>query len=1121
MHKTIDLSHGIYLEIHVVGQCRLLTNRGDTIIIDRLASQKLLVYLILNRDSFRSRDTISGNLWPELHPTAQRVRLRKNLYYLNHALKRANPTQSYILKRNNHLAWSSEDTVWIDLPYFRDFLTTLQTRKIQRLSNTELQTIHQILDLTQSNTISFSEFDDWKLYFQLTCMHFVSLHERMLSESILEDTPHTTRVRELISDSTLDIAKYIDSLRVVNHSLYSDLVNISRISSDTHRPLPNTQSPRSLQYSDEFPTFLDHRYSLEYTSVKIALLTHSKQYISIIGESGTGKTRILSSIALWLQQDRAISVAYYMIEYIYPKDIPAQIDELKEKIIQDVSTARAGLLDQKQTILIFLDNCGLIDRLIPEICHTVNAIHKEARFIFSFTRNTSFVPTMPSHLIFIPPKGDESRTNPIREIQHNVASSHLLERISPIEEDILQSYAPILTLQDTVAWHDGIPETSSFISRNSSSRHSSTMSLLSWHYRRLSQVQQVCMRIASFFSGGITAVSLSYVYCTLHPSAPLPTDTAYNILHELEQNSFCYLSGMKIDESLKNRFVARPSIAKFSQGISARRGEITQLELSHLDYFINLCNSVRKESASESNLNWLSTLEEERVNLHQAMKFTIDSGDRKSALTLGGKLYPFWYLKGYTRAESTWLGRALALPGECDKCIEALATLGQSVLLIANSKLERSYLTVEESIRIARNCHKPAILIKALDTAIVVSRIQERLTRAEQFCIESIALQEKFGKKDDVSQTMVLLADIRISKGSILSAREILERIVEENQDSAFLGSEWDTTMLTLAQVQILMGQFADAKSILVDSIARAAIEEIPETLSNFQDCLARVEHQTGNFRRSEALFRDATISTRKSTNAVQSAITTSNSGELFLHYLDHDKAKLLLESSAKVYERLHSDGNLVQCSLKLIELYLYEEEFRNANQLLGKCMGLAMTSERLLLKGWILRAMGQISTIRNLITFANSCTLRSMRIFRLAHARPDICRCLEQACTPISRCSDFDLVAELIGTADAMREEMGYVRSPLDSHYLEEPKAKARRALGNEAFESARLRGYKRPEDATVTMALAFLRASGAEEAPVDEDGSIRWFENLELPKELSKTGNGLAPENRVERND
>ncbi|MBL1065383.1 BTAD domain-containing putative transcriptional regulator [Streptomyces sp. 7-21] len=399
--------------------------------------------------------------------------------------------------------------------------------------------------------------------------------------------------------------------------------------------------------------------------------------------------------------------------------------------------------------------------------------------------------------------------------------------------------------------------------RTAAPRHQTLRAVVAWSWELLSPDERRFAERLAVFAGSITPA-------TAAPVAGVSAVRALDLLVSLADKSLLQLAddaGDAAEDDEEPRFRMLETLREYGAERLAARGALRAARDAHAACFLALAEEAEPRLRGPDQVRWIMRLVAERDNVLAALRHAAAVGDAATAVRLGAALGLFWTMRGNHREAASWLGTALAVPGESPPGARLMCT----VYYVSNQgaggdprKSEESAAALRRTIAEARRAAPAGELARhpvlsvaesalalftgrgARDSALgeeavarqpdAWSRAMVRLLRGamcendgrpgEQRA-ELEAAAEGFRRVGDrwgLSMTLTSLGDLAARRGDLGAARAALEearRLLRELRAD----EDGSSTDIRLAAVRARQGESEAARARLRELTARAERE--------------------------------------------------------------------------------------------------------------------------------------------------------------------------------------------------------------------------------------------------------------------------------------------------------
>jgi predicted ATPase/DNA-binding CsgD family transcriptional regulator len=178
-------------------------------------------------------------------------------------------------------------------------------------------------------------------------------------------------------------------------------------------------------------------------------------------------------------------------------------------------------------------------------------------------------------------------------------------------------------------------------------RHQSLRVTMAWSYALLSTEEQAVFRRLGVFVGG----------CTLEAAtAVCMGDYVLDALESLVDKS---LLRSEPDTAGGMRLKMLETIRAFALEQLTASGEVDEVRARCAAYFVQFVGPL-SEDPDLPTVEWLDNMAAEHDNIRAVLRWSLDSGDGATALTIASAVHRFWWTRGYLSEGLQWLEEALA-----------------------------------------------------------------------------------------------------------------------------------------------------------------------------------------------------------------------------------------------------------------------------------------------------------------------------------------------------------------------------------------------------------------------------------------------------------------------------
>ncbi len=352
-------------------------------------------------------------------------------------------------------------------------------------------------------------------------------------------------------------------------------------------------------------------------------------------------------------------------------------------------------------------------------------------------------------------------------------------------------------------------------------------------------------------------------------------------------------------DSTVDRFVLLEPIREYALEQLATRGEIESIQRKHIQFYLELVQSVEAGWRTPKANEGVKRLSDELDNVRAALQWSIDNGSITLGLQLAGTLWHFWRVRGYIGEGRAWLAELLVQDAEetnPDADTARLSALYGAALLAADqhdfagaerlieqrmtllrvlgqrddeSNLRRNMalearavgeyqqatrLLEEMLARYRAQNNRGTLSTGGLGVALyllgLVMREQGEFARSEALFRECVDFHFEIGERTGAAQGLLGLSDIARDQGDVALTRSTCERSLAIFRE---FGTQWAIGfgLNNLAQAAFLEGDLTQAFAFSEESLS--LFRSLHADAS-----LAEVLLTTGHILRAQGLFAEA-----------------------------------------------------------------------------------------------------------------------------------------------------------------------------------------------------------------------------------------------------------------------
>ena len=568
----------------------------------------------------------------------------------------------------------------------------------------------------------------------------------------------------------------------------------------------------------------------------VQMLQDGARLLTLTGPGGTGKTRLALRVASDLLTEFAHGA--YFVDLAHVTDPAFVVPAIADTLGVTESTQRPlldSLVDQlgDRHLLLVLDNFeqvveagAAVERLIreaPQIRVLVTSrevLRREGEAEFA-------VPPLP-----VPEPG---QIGDLAAITRNEAVALFLDRASdvnpafeltadnaeavveicarldglPLAIELASSRIKLLTAQQIL---DRLGERLTIASRvaGAPDRQKTLRDAIEWSYELLDSHEQRLFQDLSVFRGGATLEAVE------EACAP-GTLAVLDVLASLIDKSLVRQVETDTGES---RYVMLETIREYGLDRLVESDREDDLARQHASHFLRLAEAAEPELVGPDGPRWLSRLNADHDNLRGALRWSLESGEVATGMTLAGALWRFWQQRSHFEEARGWLDRLTEHPAASDDTRARFAVFtglgGIAYWQGDYATAERAY---QEALKTARQLGDQRLIGQALTNASympVLARGDVAMSR--RLGEEAAEVFEELGDSDEANRLRGEAGYYSMMEGDLERAREILEPYYQRSMQSDDMLVR-SLAQHVLGQLERLSNNASRARALYCDSI--------------------------------------------------------------------------------------------------------------------------------------------------------------------------------------------------------------------------------------------------------------------------------------------------------------
>jgi predicted ATPase/class 3 adenylate cyclase len=854
-----------------------------------------------------------------------------------------------------------------------------------------------------------------------------------------------------------------------------------------HHDLPVEFPPlRSLQaFANNLPvqttSFIGREPEMEQVRSRLA----STRLLTLTGAGGCGKTRLALQVAaerveaypdgVWLVELAALSEGDLVAQSV------ASALGLREEPGRDLTETVTNNLRTKALLLI-LDNCEhlveacarLADTLL-RLCPAVKvlATSREALNIAGETTyrvpsllqpDPNNLPMLEKELVSALTEFDAVRLFLERATSHRAdfglnrqngrAVAEVCQRLDgiPLAIELAAARVKVLPVEQISQRLDNRFRLLTTGSRTALPRHQTLRALIDWSYELLTGAERSLLCRLSVFAGGWTLEAAESVCSDFGLQDP-PT-AIQNPKSKIQNEEVLDLLTSLVDKSLvmyeagnpQARYRLLETVRQYALERRIEAGEVASVRKRHHAYFLIWAETAKSQMTQGDKRAWLERVETEYDNLRAALTWCQEAQDAETELRLAGALGLFWRIRGYLAEGRNWLEWGLQRSSDIKTEARAATLREAGSLAISQGDFDAARSCYAESLAIEQaleDQHGIAASLRGLGEA---SNRQSDYSAARPYFEEALALYRQLADLQGIADELTDLGNLAWNLSDYATARALHEEalaIYRSTDNRLSVGN----TLTNLALAVRQQGEYALARTLLEESLVIRREFGESQGVGMALGALGTVAQKQGDFVAARTFHEEGLEIFRAAANKRGIANSLFDLGKVAWALSDDMRARAHWEAGLSLFRQI-KDRWGVAC---------------------------------------VLCYQGLMALQQSDVERARLCLAESLAIRHELGDKQGIAQSLEgfawlavhtETCDGSGERRDSDLAgqraARLLGSAEALHEQIGAPLSPHEQQHYDRLVAVVRSALEVETFAAAWAEGCDLPLEQAVQYALS-----------------------------------------------
>lgn len=589
--------------------------------------------------------------------------------------------------------------------------------------------------------------------------------------------------------------------------------------------------------------------------------------------------------------------------------------------------------------------------------------------------------------------------------------------------------------------------------------HRTLEASMDWSYELLSDPARRTLQRLSVFAASFSLEAAERV------NAPDGIDGAalLDLISELVDKSLVDIEAA----GGSSRFRLLETVRQYAGRKLAASGAETSVRNRHLDFFVELSEKAEPDLEGHGYAEWLKRLDPDLDNLRAALEWGAGSGRSDKALRIAASLWGFWSLRGHLRESLDRLAVLLDVPGLQDP-LRGKALVAGARIAVWLADLASALSFAKQALEIGRRTGHEHTIGRALTVVAFVEGFASAEKGASLFA-EAADVARKNRNPGVLAHALTQLGIYEVVSGELPKARSLLEEALSVTRESGNI-FELARTTSYLGWTALYQGCFDEAENLLRECF------EIGRVGGDWSWILARAFNGLaaswrGEYGRARELLDQAEALLPEVDSPFAEAMVHMTRGRAELAGGDLVPADEHADQAMGFFGPGGMKSMAAWCVSIRGEAALARGDLAAARRCWDESLALSRETKT---------AMTQIRSMQGLAALArgagelhDSLDLLhdALRMIDEAGHTVLIADALEQLAGVLSVGQAFREAARMFGAAQALRNRIGYVRSPVHQDVYEGDVSSVREALGPEEFASAWTQGL----EMTIEDAVAY----------------------------------------------
>lgn len=615
----------------------------------------------------------------------------------------------------------------------------------------------------------------------------------------------------------------------------------------------------------------------EVDSLCSVLRAPSTRLLTLVGASGTGKTRLALQVAVELITEFADGVFIVPLAPVTDPalllSVIAQELNIKEQSTQPLLATMATELAGKRMLLV-LDNFEQIMQAAPAIADLFNA-SSQLKVLVTSQIHTA----LPDEQVFsLPPLAVPAQIEslPLDSLAAIPAVAFFVERARDVQPSFVLNESNAAAVVELCRRLKGLPLAIELVAAQSkryfpqdmlvllenhlvvaratmriNTREDILQPVLNWICGVLGAPLAAFFARLGVFEGGCTAESAAAI---CNPANELGLEAA-DALHILLDNHLLLREELK---ETQVRYTMLDAVHEYAHKRLTKPREMPRFRRLHAEYYTALAEEAEPFLMGANQREWLARLRRTNHNLRAALVWS-EASAPALLVRLSAALHRFWIASSHFREGRHWLETALKHRESATPNVQSTLLHGLGLMTMIAGDYATAQRHLEESLAIRRTLDGEELAVIGVLNSLGATTIRSHQTAlATGYYREALAIARSIGNQNSQSLLLGNLGVLYYYEADFAQARDFFEQALTlDNQQADLLGYCIRLNNLGLACYQ--SGDSAQAEQLFHDSLAIS--RDLPslvmqaDTLGN----LAKVAVDNGDVAAARAMLVEAT----------------------------------------------------------------------------------------------------------------------------------------------------------------------------------------------------------------------------------------------------------------------